>query len=60
MKTATEVKEEQAKLKQAALPLIKLLAENYHPHHQIIVTSTGYQLWEGKMSDMTIADFIKD
>ena len=59
MKTREECQKEQAKIKEAALPLIKLLAENYHPHHAIIVTSTGYEFFEGKMSDWNIMDFIK-
>ncbi len=59
MKTDIELKEERAKLKEAALPLIKLLAENYHPHHTVIVTNGGYELLEGKMSDPTIDDFIR-
>jgi len=34
-------KEEQESFKQAALPLIKWLCENVHPHHTAIVTGTA-------------------
>jgi hypothetical protein len=34
---------------QAALPLIKWLAENVHPHHTAIVTSDSAELAEGKI-----------
>ncbi|WP_223497871.1 hypothetical protein [Serratia sp. JSRIV001] len=32
---------------EAAKPLIKWLAENVHPHHTVIVTSTNAELLEG-------------
>lgn len=47
-------------LREAALPLIKYLNENYNPHVTAIVTPTSVELFEGIMSDVTIYDFIKD
>ncbi|MGP2900537.1 hypothetical protein [Serratia ureilytica] len=44
---------------EVAKPLIKWLAENVHPHHTAIVTSTHAELLEGKMSFPT-EEFIKD
>ena len=39
-------------------PLIKYMAENYHPHTTLIITSTNAELLEGKMSTGKILDFI--
>lgn len=47
-------------LKQASLPLIKYMAENYHPHVTAIVTSTSVELLEGICSIPKIYDFIGD
>ena len=44
---------------EAAKPLIKWLAENIHPHHTVIVTSTNADLLEGSMSFPT-DEFLKD
>ncbi|MFT2797525.1 hypothetical protein [Serratia sp. N21D137] len=44
---------------EAAKPLIKWLAENVHPHHTVIVTSTNAELLEGSMSFPT-DEFLKD
>jgi hypothetical protein len=33
---------------EAARPLIKWLAENVHPHHSVIVTSTNAELLSGE------------
>lgn len=44
---------------EVAKPLIKWLAENFHPHHTAIVTSTHAELLEGKMAFPT-EEFIKD
>lgn len=45
---------------EAALPLIKYLCENHHPHVSVIVTPTGAQLLEGLKSTGEILDYIKD
>lgn len=53
---------EEAKLQsfeRSAKPLIKWLAENVHPHHTVIVTSTGAELMMGEMSFPT-EEFLKD
>ncbi|MBU9829844.1 hypothetical protein J1779_07855 [Rahnella sp. FC061912-K] len=44
---------------EAAKPLIKWLAENEHPHHTAIVSSTHAELLESKMGFPT-EEFIKD
>ncbi len=44
----------------SAMPLIKHLAEEHHPHHVAIVTSTRAELHEGKQSTKEILDFIVD
>lgn len=43
----------------SAKPLIQWLAENVHPHHTVIVTSTGAELMMGEMSFPT-EEFLKD
>lgn len=53
-------KKEQESFKQAALPLIKWLCENVHPHHTAIVTGTDAQLLEGSCSTGTILDYVRD
>lgn len=53
-------KEKLEKLKEAAKPLIKLLAEDYHPHHTAIVTSTSIELLEGVAIIPDIIDFLVD
>lgn len=58
--TSEQAKERSDKVKAAALPLIKLLSEQFHPHHTIIVTCSGYELLEGVCADNTIDDFIID
>ena len=60
MKTTEQAQKELRELTDSAKPLIKLLAENYHPHHTVIVTSTGVELLEGKMSNPNITEFLKD
>ena len=52
-------KEELSSFEEAAKPLIKWLAENEHPHHTAIVTSTHAELLESKMAFPT-EEFIKD
>ena len=55
-----EVRQRCEELRQASLPLIKYLAENYHPHVTTIVTSTSVELLEGICSVPKIYDFIGD
>lgn len=42
----------------AAMPLIKYLAENRHPHCTAVVTSTGAELMEGLCTAGKIMKFI--
>lgn len=42
-------KEKQESFEAVAKPLIKWLAENVHPHHTVIVTSTHAELLEGEI-----------
>lgn len=51
--------QKQKSFKEVAKPLIKGLAENVHPHHTVIVTSTGAELMMGEMSFPT-EEFLKD
>lgn len=48
-----ETFDKQGGFEQAAEPMIKWLAENVHPHHTVIVTSTGAELLQGEMSHQT-------
>jgi hypothetical protein len=52
--------EKNLELKKAAIPLLKYLNENYHPHVTAIVTPTSIELLEGIKSISHIYDFIKD
>jgi len=56
--TAQEVKSES--LDTIARVLIKYLCDNYHPHVEITITPTGYELKEGLVSGGQILDYIKD
>jgi len=47
-------------LKEAAMPLIKYLNENGHPHMSAIVTSTSIELVEGIMNIPKILDYVED
>ena len=47
------VYEQDASFNEAAEPLIKWLAENVHPHHTVIVTSTGAELLQSEKSHLT-------
>ena len=47
-------------LKEAAMPLIKYLNENHHPHVTAIVTHTSVELVEGLMNIPKIYDHVKD
>ncbi len=51
--------EKQRSFEDAAKPLIKWLAENVHPHHSVIVTSTHAELLEGQMVCKT-DEFLRD
>ena len=44
----------------SAVPLIKHLCENYHPHVMAIVTPTGVEIMEGAASVQGITDFVVD
>lgn len=59
-KRIDERKARNEKIREAALPLIKLLAEEFHPHHTAIVTSNSVEVLEGVCSFPQINDFIKD
>lgn len=50
--------ERMEKLKEAARPLLKLLCEEYHPHHTAIVTGTSIELLEGVVSVPKIHDHV--
>ncbi|CAI1020597.1 hypothetical protein [Serratia ficaria] len=51
-------KEKQESFEAVAKPLIKWLAENVHPHHAVIVTSTHAELLEGEIAVET-EEFLK-
>lgn len=51
--------EKMKSFEEAANPLIKWLAENEHPHHTAIVSSTHAELLESKLAFPT-EEFIKD
>ena len=55
----TDSNKKLASFEEASKPLIKWLAENVHPHHTVIVTSTGAELMMGEMSFPT-EEFLKD
>jgi len=59
-KQHTELARQNALFKEAALPLIKYLCENYHPHVTVIVTPTSAELMEGLKAINNVTDFIKD
>lgn len=46
-------------MEQAAIPLIKWLAENHHPHTKVIVDSTSAELMEG-LSVVNTNKYLKD
>ena len=43
----TLTKEQRAAFEKAAKPLMKFMAENYHPHTQVLLHSTRAELVEG-------------
>lgn len=53
-------KEQQESFKQAAMPMIKWLCENVHPHHTVIVTPINAELLEGKCSTGEVLEFLRD
>lgn len=57
--TDEELKGRRERLESAIRPLIRVLAEDYHPHHTCIVRSNGYELSEGVMCS-PIHDYIQD
>ncbi|MDU3912034.1 hypothetical protein [Kluyvera ascorbata] len=48
-----ETLDKKVSFEQAAEPLIKWLAENVHPHHTVIVTSTDAELLQSEKSHLT-------
>ena len=52
--------DKQESFKEAALPLIKWLCENVHPHNSVIVTCTNAELLESKISTGEVLEFLKD
>jgi hypothetical protein len=53
--------EEMKNLKEACVPLLKLLNdENHHPHMTVIVTSTSIELVERVCSIPKIFEFVND
>lgn len=46
--------------KTSAMPLIKYLSENKHPHHTAIVTATNAELFEGQESTGIVTDYLRD
>ena len=47
-------------LTEASKPLIKHLAENFHPHVKAIVTNTGVEVLEGCLSNQNVTEFLRD
>lgn len=52
--------EQQKEFEELCRPVIKWLNENVHPHHRVIITTTGAELFEGQMCTPQILDYIKD
>ena len=59
MKTTEQAKKELADFEAVARPLIKYLAENYHPHTMAIVESDKALLFEGLKTVVT-DDYLLD
>jgi len=47
-------------LKEASMPMIKLLNEKCHPHMTVLITPTSVELLEGQVSVPKIFDHVKD
>lgn len=58
--TEEKRKEQTDKLKQAAIPLLKLLSEEYHPHCKVILTSTSVEIVEGLINIPDIHEYLID
>ena len=55
------IKEQKAKeFKDLAIPLIKYLRDNYHPHVTIIITNSNAELLEGQISTGEISNLEED
>lgn len=52
-------KEQIEQLEEAAKPLIKFLAENFHPHVKVIVEDDGAEILEGSAT-VKCDEFLKD
>ncbi|EAT6369382.1 hypothetical protein E5458_07730 [Salmonella enterica] len=59
MKCTPVYEQEVDEFAEASEPLIKWLAENVHPHHHVVVTSTSAELLEGQRNHRT-EKFLKD
>jgi len=53
------MEDKQQSFEEVTRPLIKWLAENVHPHHSVIVTSTHAELLEGQQVIST-EEYLKD
>jgi hypothetical protein len=53
-------KEQMESFKEVALPLMKWLCENVHPHHTAIVTPTDARLLEESCGTGPILDYVVD
>lgn len=51
--------EQRKELLEVSKPLMKFLAENFHPHVKVIVDSTDAEFLEGSVRVQTL-EFIKD
>jgi len=51
---------QKSSLKQAAMPLIKWLNDNCHPHVSVIVTPTSAEMLEGICLIRDVFDYVKD
>ena len=49
----------QTEFNELVTPLIKFMAQEVHPHHTLIITSTSAELLEGEMSAHT-TEFLRD
>ena len=48
-----------SELEELARPIMKYLNDNYHPHHEVVITPTRVDLFEGVMASVTY-DYVKD
>lgn len=53
-------KDQHERIRKAAEPLLKILNEEFHPHHTLIMTSTSIEISEGVLSIPKIYDFLVD